>query len=72
MQRKIYWYHTKRIQREKDEHIGNVKTRKLNKTTGAHFNKPGHSTSNMKFTVLEKVKSLDPSYGRERVKLLIR
>ena len=54
------------------EHIGYVRTRKLDKTTGAHFNKPGHSTSNMKFTVLEKVKSLDPLYGREREKLLIR
>ena len=52
--------------------IGYVRTRKLNKTTAAHFNQPGHSTSNMKFTVLEKVKSLDPLYGREREKLLIR
>ena len=49
------------------EHIGYVRTRKLNQTTGAHFNKPGHSTSNMKFTVLDKIKSLDPCMeGRER------
>ena len=54
------------------EHIGDVRNRRLDKTTGAHFNSPGHSTSNMKFTILEKVKSTDPLYGREREKLLIR
>ena len=54
------------------EHIGYVRNWRLDKTTGAHFNSPGQSTSNMKFTILEKVKSTDPLYGREREKLLIR
>ena len=54
------------------EHIGYVKNRRLDMTTQAHFNIPGHSKSNMRFTILEKVNSTDPLYGREREKLLIR
>ena len=42
------------------------------RATGEHSNRPGHGVENMKFTVLEKVKSSDPLYGREREKLLIR
>ena len=42
------------------------------RATGQHFNLPGHSMHNMKFTVIEKVKSDDPLYGREREKLMIR
>ena len=53
-------------------HIGYVKNRRLDMTTGAHFNSPGHSTSNMKFTILEKVNLTDPLYGSEREKLLFR
>ena len=33
---------------------------------------PGHNIHNMKFTILEEMKSRDPLYGREREKLLIR
>ena len=44
----------------------------MNQTTGDHFNKPGHSISNMKITLLEKVKSTDPIYRKERAKYHIR
>ena len=44
----------------------------MNQATGEHFNSPGHSKNDMKFTILEKVKSNDPLYGREREKLHIR
>ena len=54
------------------QHIGYVRNKQLNKTTGEHFNLPGHFIHNRKFTRLEQVKSLDPLYGREREKLLIR
>jgi hypothetical protein len=37
-----------------------------------YFNLPGHSSHNMKFTILENVKSEDPLYRREREKLLMR
>ena len=54
------------------QHIGYVRNKQLNKATGEHFNLPGHSIKNMKFTMLEQVKSPDPLHGREREKLIIR
>ena len=54
------------------QHIGYVRNKQISKATGEHFNLPGHRSHHMKFTILEKVKSLDPLYGREREKLLIR
>ena len=50
------------------QHIGYVRNKQLNKSTGEHFNLPGHRIYHMKFTMLEQVKSLDPLYivcGRE-------
>ena len=38
------------------EHIGYVRTKKIEKTTGNHFNLPGHTVANMTAVVLEKVK----------------
>jgi hypothetical protein len=54
------------------EHIGYVNTNKLDKVTGNHFNQPGHSKSNMKITIIEKVKSEETQYRKEREKFLIR
>ena len=54
------------------QHIGYVRNKETQKATGEHFNLPGHGMHNMKFSILEKVKSSDPLYGREREKLLIR
>ena len=54
------------------QHIGYARNNMKNRATGEHFNLPGHSTHNMKFTILENVKSRDPLYAREREKLLIR
>ena len=34
------------------EHIGYVKSKKLDKATGKHFNMPGHSVANKKVTIL--------------------
>ena len=39
--------------------------------TGAHFNLPGHSVSDLSATVLERVKINDISYRKEREKYLI-
>ena len=50
------------------EHIGYTRTKKLNQPSGYHFNLPGHSIHNMKFTIVEKVKSSDPIYRKEREK----
>ena len=55
-----------------NEHIGYVKNKKISEATGEHFNLPGHSHTDMKFTIIEQVKSLDPVYAREREKLHIK
>ena len=44
----------------------------LNKATIAQFNLPGHSASDMKVTILEKVHSMDPLVRKEREELFIR
>lgn len=38
---------------------------------GEHFNLAGHSKNDMKFTFIEKVRSVDPLYGREHEKVHI-
>ena len=54
------------------EHLGYVRNKVLSKATGTHFNLPGHRMADMKFTLVEKVKSKDPLYGREREKFHIK
>ena len=46
--------------------------RNIIEATGEHFKLPGHSHTDMKFTIIEQVKSLDPVYAREREKLHIK
>ena len=41
------------------QHRGYVRNRKLDKATGHHFNLPGHSHSDMKVQVVEKVHTPD-------------
>ena len=48
------------------------KTRKTNDATVIHFNLPGHKLSDMRITALEKVKSKDPIYRKERENYHIR
>ena len=45
---------------------------KISEAAGKHFILPGNSHTNMKFTIIEQVKSLDPVYAREREKLHIK
>ena len=42
-----------------------------NKATGQHFNEPGHSVSDMTFTVIEKIYNNDPNYRKQREKMWI-
>ena len=53
------------------DHRGYVNTSKLHQATGAHWNLPGHKVSDMGITVLEKIKSKDPFYRKERDKYFI-
>ena len=51
------------------QHLGYVRNHIQARATGAHFNLAGHGMKNMKFTILEQVRSNDPLYVREREKL---
>ena len=48
------------------EHIGYIRTKKTDKSTGNHFNLPGHSLANMTVTIVEKDKVNDIQYRKER------
>ena len=54
------------------EHVGYIRTNKISEATGEHFNLKGHSLSHMKVTILEKVKSQDELYRKERESFHIR
>ena len=54
------------------QHVGYMENKILSRATGEHFNLPGHETHQIKFSIIEQVKSSDPLYGREREKLMIR
>ena len=53
------------------EHLGYARTKDRKKITGFHFNLPGHSMANMKFSIIEKVKTNDQLYRKEREKFHI-
>ena len=61
----------KKCAQRMSQHRGYVNNRNLNQPTGYHFNQPGHSVSDMRITVLEKVKHKDELYRREREKYFI-
>ena len=42
------------------QHRGYVNNKKLDKSTGHHFNQAGHSISDMRINIIEKVYSRDP------------
>ena len=63
---------TKVFRERMKQHLGYVRNKVLTQATGTHFNLKGHSKNNMEFTIVEKVRSMDPLYGREREKLHIR
>ena len=54
------------------QHLGYIRNKNSNKAIGEHFNLPGHSSNDFKCTIIEKVRSVDPLYGREREKIHIR
>ena len=48
------------------DHRGYITSQVTSKATGAHWNLPGHSLAQMKFTVLEQVKFNSEGYRKER------
>ena len=53
------------------QHRGYVNTKKLDQATGHHFNLPGHSLSDMRISVIEKVYSKDPQMRKTRESFFI-
>ena len=54
------------------EHLGYINTKKLNQPAGEPFNLPGHSRSDMKVLILERVLKKESDYRKERESYLIR
>jgi hypothetical protein len=50
---------------------GNISSQDETKATGQHFNSPGHSLYDLTTTILEKVRSNDNLYRKEREKYFI-
>ena len=44
------------------EHIGYINTKKVSTPAGEHFNRPGHSKSDMQVLILEQVAKRDIEY----------
>ena len=59
------------IQERFSGHKAYVANKQLSKATGAHLNLPGHSVSEMKVSIFEKVHSLDPLVRKEREDFLL-
>ena len=53
------------------QHKGYVRNRQLEQATGFHFNQRGHNMADMKVTILEKIRSLDPNIREAREKMYI-
>ena len=53
------------------EHKGYITSMFPTKATGNHFNQRGHSVSDVRITILEKMKTSDESYRKERERYLI-
>ena len=64
---------TERMLKERiSEHKGYIRNNNAKEPVGAHFNSPGHDLSDLKVIILEKVKSTNTQYRKERESYLIR
>ena len=61
----------KTINQRFQQHKGYVNNKKLDKATRAHFNLPGHSVSDMRITMVEKIYNQDNFFRKEREKFYI-
>jgi hypothetical protein len=60
------------LKKRLEDHRGYIVNKKVNQATGAHFNLPGHSVSDLKVTILEQVKRPDTEYRKQRENYHIR
>ena len=70
---KVYIGETKRMLHARvADHRGYVTNKVMDKSTGQHFNSPGHSLSDMEVTVIEQTKRKGTEYRKEREHYFIR
>lgn len=60
------------LRKRLSEHLGYTRSILPTKSTGIHFNLPGHKSENITITILEKMKNSDEDYRKERESYLIR
>ena len=53
------------------EHLGYARNKHLTKAKGGHYNLPGHTVSDMRVTIVEKIHSSDPLIRKQRKELFI-
>ena len=53
------------------EHLGYVRNKHVNKVTGEHFNSRGHSQSDMKISIVEKIYSNSDQFRKQRERMFI-
>ena len=53
------------------EHRGYISNSIKSKTTGEHFNLPGHNLAHMEVTILEKIRNMDPQFRKQREQMWI-
>ena len=53
------------------DHKKYIRNENTEQATGAHFNLPGHSMSNLKVTMIERMKKEDDQYRKECEKYYI-
>ena len=71
--KQVYIGETKRMLLSRvADHRGYVTNKVTDKSTGQHFNSPGHSLSDMEVTVIEQTKQKGTEYRKEREKHFIR
>ena len=69
------WYigeSERQLKERLSDHKQNIKSIFPTQATGEHFNKPGHSLSDLSITILEKVKVNDTNYRKERERFQIK
>ena len=54
------------------DHIGYIRNKRIELPVGEHFNKKGHSVSDLEAIILEKIMKTDPLYRKERERYIIR
>ena len=69
----VYIGETKRMLKFRiADHCGHVLNKRTDKSTGGHFNLPGHSLADLRVTIIEQTKGRSSEYRKQREDYFIR